>query len=358
MSKKIVHLVFAVFAFVVGCGGQVTVENIYNTTIVSDGAGGAGGDEGILTATTSATATASSTVVTATTSVGGGGSGGEAGSGGAGGGSECIVDDDCSHYDTECYVFWCLSEACLGHERDDDGDGYSSCGGGEPGSFDCADQDPSIHPDAAETCNDAVDSDCNGADNNGCAAYCDPWMNGQVFGYNGCCGTYVTESTPAVGELYKVEGDVFTHVYYQASNGKRYVFPTTTVLDSWYAAPDVNGVPPITPSLCELVHQYPLDVVAAITIGGNVTIRPGTYVTGIIEDPKRYVVAPGAVLRPLLPEFIGDSIYPGTYQERIHMTPDAFFVNYFMGAPVTDVSDYDLDAALARTLEQELGLAP
>lgn len=342
MKKKIVRLAFVAFAFVVGCNGQVVVEHDHTTTDGSSGVGGGtGGDDATSVAAT-----------TATTSIGVGGSGGE------GGGPECLGDEDCSVHDTDCYVFKCVSQGCFGYERDDDQDGYSSCGDSSAGSYDCADQDSSVHPGVSETCNDAIDSDCDGADNNGCAAYCDPWMNGQVFGYNGCCGTYLTESTPITGGLYKVDGDVFTHIYYQASNGKRYVFPTTTVLDSWYAQPDANGVPPVTPSLCELVHQYPVDVVSAIAIGGNVTIRPGTYVTGIIEDPKRYVVAPGAVLRPLSPESVGDSIYPGTYQERIHMTPDAFFVNYLMGAPVTDSSDYNLDAALARTLEQEIGVAP
>jgi hypothetical protein len=338
-----------VLAFVFGCGGEVVLVPEHDGAVGS----GAGGYDDTATATTGTTST------TTTTSTGVGGSGGEGGQGGSGGGPECVTDEDCAVHNTECYVFVCQVDACYGHERDDDEDGYSSCGGELPGSYDCADQDPSIHPDAPETCNDGVDSNCDGTDNDGCAIYCNPWMNGQVFGYNGCCGTYQTEAAPIThGTLFKAEGDVFDHVYYMGSNGKRYVFPTTTVLDSWYGDLDMDGVPLVTISLCETVHQYTLDEVAAVWIGGNVTIRPGTYVTGIDSDPKRWLIGPGGVLRELAPESVGDLIYPGNYAARVHLTPDPFFVNYVTGAPVSDPAEYDLAAALARTLEQELGITP
>ncbi len=40
-------------------------------------------------------------------------------------------------------------------ERDDDGDGYTS-------DVDCDDDDPAVHPDAAEDCQDGIDNDCDG----------------------------------------------------------------------------------------------------------------------------------------------------------------------------------------------------
>jgi hypothetical protein len=40
---------------------------------------------------------------------------------------------------------------------DEDGDGYDT-------AIDCNDDDPSIHPDAAETAGDGVDSNCDGQD--------------------------------------------------------------------------------------------------------------------------------------------------------------------------------------------------
>ena len=40
-------------------------------------------------------------------------------------------------------------------ERDDDGDGYTS-------DVDCDDDDPAVHPGAAEECSDGVDNDCDG----------------------------------------------------------------------------------------------------------------------------------------------------------------------------------------------------
>jgi len=51
-----------------------------------------------------------------------------------------------------------------GHVNDDgDGDGYSWCN-------DCRDDDPSVHPGAAEICGNNFDDNCNGVVDDGCAA--------------------------------------------------------------------------------------------------------------------------------------------------------------------------------------------
>jgi hypothetical protein len=64
---------FVALLFAVACGGQVTVENTYNTTIVSDGVGGG-------STVTTGTTTDTTTVTTSTTgSAGGGGAGGDGG---------------------------------------------------------------------------------------------------------------------------------------------------------------------------------------------------------------------------------------------------------------------------------------
>ena len=59
----------------------------------------------------------------------------------------------------------CLKDRCSGDcpcvcATDDDDDGYQSddCGG------DCDDEDPSVHPGAAETPGDSIDSNCDGKD--------------------------------------------------------------------------------------------------------------------------------------------------------------------------------------------------
>jgi hypothetical protein len=64
----------------------------------------------------------------------------------------------------------------------------------------------------------------------------------------------------SAGDLIKASGPA---VYYYATDAKRYVFPNEKTYFAWYN--DFSGVKTITDT--EL---------AAIAIGGNVTVRPGT----------------------------------------------------------------------------------
>jgi len=190
------------------------------------------------------------------------------------------------------------------------------------------------------------------------ATYCDPWNPTSEYGYQGCCGTFSElDDIMAIqpGMLFKGGLEM---VYYMGSDGKRYVFPTTMILDSWYGPYDADGIPLSDGSVCNSVYQLPDAEVASVPIGGNVTFRPGVFVTGIMTDPARYVVSKGGVLRKLVPPSLQDQIYPGTAALRLRRSPDAFFVNFLMGAVLTDSSEYDPVVEFATTLEQNLGLAP
>jgi hypothetical protein len=78
-----------------------------------------------------------------------------------------------------------------------------------------------------------------------------------------------------------------------------------------------------------------------MTIGGNVTIRPGSYIVKIASDAKLYVVSKGKVLRWLSTPDLAEQLYPGTSAQRIRIVPDAFFTNYYIGQEVQSTSDYD-----------------
>ncbi|MEK7546554.1 MAG: hypothetical protein AAB554_05840 [Patescibacteria group bacterium] len=122
-------------------------------------------------------------------------------------------------------------------------------------------------------------------------------------------------------------------VYYLAADGKRYVFPNERTFRTWYA--DFSGVQTVTAS-----------EMAAIAIGGNVTYRPGSRMIKIDTDPKVYAVSRGGILRPLASEAVAASLYGSAWATTIDDIPDAFFVNYAMGAAVNSSSDYNVQSEL------------
>lgn len=150
-------------------------------------------------------------------------------------------------------------------------------------------------------------------------------------------------ATISSGDLIKAS---LPAVYYYGADGKRYVFPNETTYKTWY--PDFSGVKTITDG--EL---------AAITIGGNVTFRPGVKLVKITTDPKVYAVAANGTLRWLTTASIAASLYGANWGTMIMDVSDAFFVNYTIGAPINAVADYDPAAATAaaQSINVDKGLA-
>lgn len=135
----------------------------------------------------------------------------------------------------------------------------------------------------------------------------------------GSLGFANVASAATAGDLLKASGPA---VYYYAVDGKRYVFPNEKTYFSWYA--DFSSVKTISDS--EL---------AAIQIGGNVTIRPGTKLVKIQTDPKVYAVTRCGVLHWVESETLAKSLYGDAWATRVVDVPDAFFVNYNVGSSVS-----------------------
>ncbi len=125
-------------------------------------------------------------------------------------------------------------------------------------------------------------------------------------------------ATLMAGDLIKASTPA---VYYYAGDQKRYVFPNEKTYYSWYQ--NFSSVKIITDA--EL---------AAIMIGGNVTIRPGTKLVKITTDPKTYAVAPGGVLRWIESEAVAIALYGSSWAQRVVDVPDGFFVNYTVGSSI------------------------
>ncbi|HCM45853.1 MAG TPA: hypothetical protein DIS54_03460 [Candidatus Veblenbacteria bacterium] len=70
-------------------------------------------------------------------------------------------------------------------------------------------------------------------------------------------------------------------------------------------------------------------------IGGNVTMRPGTWMVKITTDPKVYAVTPGGVLHHVDSESRALALWGANWNKMIVDVSDAFFVNYSTGTALS-----------------------
>ena len=135
-------------------------------------------------------------------------------------------------------------------------------------------------------------------------------------------------------------------VYYYGADGKRYVFPNEKTYNTWYS--DFSSVKTITDA--EL---------AALSIGGNATYKPGVKMVKITTDPKVYAVASGGTLRWVKSESLAVSLYGSDWSKKVEDIPDAFFTNYKVGADITVSTDFIVvnETALYSTIDLDKGLS-
>ncbi|MHB8830857.1 MAG: hypothetical protein ACYC44_01980 [Patescibacteria group bacterium] len=126
-------------------------------------------------------------------------------------------------------------------------------------------------------------------------------------------------ATLNAGDLIKASGP---SVYFYANDGTRYVFPNEKTYFSWFN--DFSAVKTITDA--EL---------AAIPLGKNVTIRPGTKLVKITTDPKTYAVTKCGTLHWIESEAIAKALYGDAWATRVVDVPDAFFENYTVGSSIS-----------------------
>lgn len=150
-------------------------------------------------------------------------------------------------------------------------------------------------------------------------------MVGMVVGVVGA-----PRPTKAVSVNTLIKGSGPT-LYWYATDGKRYVFPNIQTFYSWFSSDDFRRVQTISDS--EL---------GSITIGGNVTYRPGYRLVKITTDPKVYAVARYGTLRWVTSETIAEQLYGSGWRWRVDDIPDMFFTNYTVGSPIYSSSDYSV----------------
>lgn len=117
-------------------------------------------------------------------------------------------------------------------------------------------------------------------------------------------------------------------VYYYAEDNKRYVFPNSHTFYSWFD--DFSNVVEINDNELPL---YPL--------GGNVRYKPGALLVKIQTNPKVYAVGNNGLLRWIKTEALAKALYGENWSLLVDDVPDSFFVNYDVGDPVENESEYE-----------------
>jgi|GEM_PF-4422964 len=143
----------------------------------------------------------------------------------------------------------------------------------------------------------------------------------------------------APGDVIKGPNEV---VYYYGQNGRRYVFPNVKTYLTWY--PDFSTVTTIS-----------AEALASIPLGGNVTYRPGVKLVKVTTDPKVYTVSMHGTLRWIKTEATAKALYGSAWSTRVDDIPDAFFVNYTMGAEIASSFDFSpsLETLAARDINTD-----
>lgn len=137
--------------------------------------------------------------------------------------------------------------------------------------------------------------------------------------------TPIHAKTLAAGDLFQAEG--FSTIYYYGKDGKRYVFPNEATYFSWYD--DFSNI---------LVLSR--EETAAIMIGGNIVIRPGTNLVKITTDPRVYAVLPYGMLAHIPDEETAIALYGDDWAKKVVDIPDAYFMDYETGMSNINATTY------------------
>src|SRR3989339_1013539 len=134
--------------------------------------------------------------------------------------------------------------------------------------------------------------------------------------------TAPTETPISLSVGDRIKSSLSTSVYFYGSDNKRHLFPNENTYKSWYT--DWTGV-----------KIVPVSQLQGISLGHNVTIRPGTVLLKIETDPKVYAVEPTGLLRWVPTEARALALYGSNWNTQIIDVPLIYWVDYTFGADLT-----------------------
>lgn len=261
---------------------------------------------------------------------------------------------DCDDFDANTFPGSAEIDSLVDCMKDYDGDGYGDDGHtglvmeGVTFGTDCDDGWVWNNPGTTEhSCDDTSDNDCDGLvdlDDPECVPVCSLELVLGPFQNDSYCNGLTVAAAATPDELMQSEIGGVPYLYYMEGLVRHFV-SGDSVLESWWGADDCGVCEQVTLIDDVTVLQYVLDA--------NLTIRPGAFIIGIASDPSRYVIDACATIRNT-DDVTLEAIYGIDWLNFVRIVPDIFFVDYTMGPDVVTAADYDLLAAQARSLTDEL----
>lgn len=143
-----------------------------------------------------------------------------------------------------------------------------------------------------------------------------------------------------------IKNSSLSAVYYCGADGKRYVFTNQKAYFTWYSS--FSGV--------QTISDFDM---STITIGGNVTYRPGVKMIKLESNPNTYAISHNGVLRLVTSQAIATCLYGSAWSTMIDDISDAFYTNYTTGSPITSCGEYDKFAEMnsSQSINQDKGLS-
>jgi len=123
-------------------------------------------------------------------------------------------------------------------------------------------------------------------------------------------------------------------VYYYGTDGQRHAFPNETVYFTWYSS--FSNIKTVTSG-----------ILAALPLGKNVTLRPGTVLMKFTTVNDVYAISKGAVLHHYLTPSLVAADYGSSWPLFLRVVPDVLRGNYAIGSVIDESTDYDPASATA-----------
>ena len=121
-------------------------------------------------------------------------------------------------------------------------------------------------------------------------------------------------------------------VYFYGNDGKRHVFPNEGVFYTWYSNFD---------DVVEVSDSF----MASLSIGKNVTYRPGSVVVKFDSSASVYAIEADHTLHHYTTLSLLKSDYGSVWTDYLAKVPDSLFGNYTIGSDIDSTSDYDRSTA-------------